>query len=273
MPITAIAEPVCEDEYEVYGFPPGDEEYNGIYKTISALPCQNGDHNIYENDAGIFMFYYFEELVSRSEWYISRELCVSSTYKAKHASNVDTLYPPVGLWYQYGLSGIVANIAVVCNESTVEVFLVDPQLYQQSIQDSVSLILDDDPTTCLQLTRSDLQDTPMTLSFYSDNMLNVSLYSIIGQGLFCYNAQACPPTVISMKTGDFSDTTSICTLQTSQQDYLFTVCQFLCQCQLGCQHVNVTFIIDAIAHTARKLKLCGGSVDDAVQILSTDGNL
>ncbi len=194
-------------------------------------------------------------------WRISTDLCNTlrlNVAKAQYKSN--TLNPPQLFWHRLISGQVVGVVNITCYRFMAEVFLVDAQLYQQSIQDSASLILDDDPTTCPQLTRSDLQDTPMTLSFYSDNMVTMNLYSIIGQGLFCYNAQACPPNVVSMTTLHDSDT---CTLQYSQQEGdLFTVCKFMCLCSLGCQSVNVTFTVDAIAYTARTLKLCGGSVDD-----------
>ncbi len=249
------ASAVC-NSYRVSGFSHGLNGNNGIYsEDLAMVPCGHFRRTVYSNNMGRYMFY----LGYLGRWKIGKKSCL-------YDANVDAyfitsdIYPTQGIWksnHKYQIIVECADVEIIrlVVGSNVAVSLLHPQLYQQGVQDSISLMIDNNNATCLQLSRSDLHYTPITLSFKSDDILEGSV-SIVGQGLFCYNAQTSPPNVVSMKTGNVSDTTNTCTLQTSQQDDLFTVCEFMCQCPLGCHHISVTLTIDAIAYTARKLKLC-----------------
>ncbi len=191
-------------------------------------------------------------------WIILTSLCSGRLYQTYFIST--DIYPPQGVWKDETNLNVTVecadhNVEVLVASSNVAVSLLHPQLYQQGVQDSCSLTIDTNNATCLQLSRSNLHYTHIRLSLKSDDILEGSV-SIVGQGLFCYNAQTCPPIVVSMKTGNVSDTTNTCTMQTSQQDDLFTVCEFMCQCPHGCHYVTVSLTIDTITYTARKLKLC-----------------
>ncbi len=243
------------DSYRVSGFHSKALQNNGIYKESRRRSCVWKRQKVYSNGNKIYMYYFN----SPDKWMISKYMC-STSYDSYLKS--DDTYPPLGLWKgKYEITVECGDVdGNIITSSNVIVDLLHPQLYQQDVQDSFSLTIDDNNATCLQLSRSDLQDKPITLSFKSDNKLEGTM-SVVGQGLFCYNAQACYPNVVSMKAEDvslihFFDTTNTCTLKSSQQDDIFTVCEFMCQCPLGCHHISVTLTIDAIAYTARKLKLC-----------------
>ncbi len=255
------------DSYNISGCPIFQDDYNGNYKENTRVPCHAGGQKVYTNHYYKHM-YHIKNAYYSNRWMISEYVCDTDMFEFFIDSH--DIYPPAAEYWSSQFSESV--ITVLCVEdirlpasSIFTITLFYPQLYEQHVLDSFSRTIDDNNDTCLQLSRSDLLDTPITLSCTLDDTLE-GLVSVVGQGLFCYNAQACPPNVVSMKTGDVSDTNNTCILQSSEQDGLFTVCEFMCQCPpRGCQRVHVTLTIDAIAYTARKMKLCEMEIYTTVQ--------